>query len=143
MASSNSNIPPGRSKARAMAIRCDCPSLNPVPCSPQRLSRPSGSWNTKSAQAWTSAVCISSSVACGLPSNRFSRMVPLKRVFPCGTYVKQERVPALHSDCLPWLSYNMIFPAVGWIKESIRRIKVVFPAPVSPITAVWLPGGKS
>ena len=45
-----------------------------------------------------------------------------------------------------WLSlllYISISPLRGCISATSRRIKVVFPAPVSPIMAVLLPGVKS
>lgn len=49
--SSRSRIEPGRSSARAMAMRCACPSLSPPPASSQGVSRPWGRSKTKSAAA--------------------------------------------------------------------------------------------
>ena len=92
--SSNSSIDPGRRSERAMAIRWACPSLRPPPCSLHALSIPSGNCSTKSAHAMRNTSCNSSSVAFGRPKSRFSRMVPLKSVFPCGTYIRLLRVRA-------------------------------------------------
>lgn len=49
------------------------------------VSIPSGSKSTKSAAAEYNARLISSSEACLFPARRFSRIVPLSRLFPCGT----------------------------------------------------------
>ena len=134
---------PGRSKARAMAMRCACPSLRPPPCSLSGESMPSGSCRTKSAQAVRRDCSRSASEACGLPISRLSRMVPLKSVLPCGTYTKLLRVcgetETQRADCtdVSWIS-----PSCGVASANSRRTSVVFPRPVSPTTAVQLPAGK-
>ena len=64
---------------------------NPPPCSLQMVSRPCGNSITKSAQLVCKAKIISSSVASSLPNRKFSRMVPLINVLPCGTYTKLQR----------------------------------------------------
>ena len=60
----------GLSSARAMAIRCACPSLRPLPRSPSCVSSPSGKVSTKSAQAVWSTSRSSASVASGLANRR-------------------------------------------------------------------------
>ena len=82
VASSKMQILPFDSKARAMAMRCACPSESPSPCSPQMVSSPFAFLNTKSAAAMCSACLMSSSVALGLPCSRFERIVPENSVFP-------------------------------------------------------------
>ena len=51
VASSKRRMFPGRSRARAMAMRWACPSLSPPPRSLSGESTPSGRWKTKSAVA--------------------------------------------------------------------------------------------
>lgn len=69
-------------------------------------------------------------------------MVPLRSVLPCGTYTRLHRVEgATGMECS--LSYNSMDPSCGWRSARMRRMSVVFPAPVSPQMAVELPGGKS
>ena len=142
VASSNSRTHPFLSKALAMEMRWLWPSLRPVPCSPHMLSNPRGLCKTNSAHAVRNAETISSSVALGLPISRFSRTVPLSRVFPCGIYIRLLRVRA---EMVSWWlsSYISKQPESGYSSASMRRISVVLPTPVSPKIAVMLPGGKS
>lgn len=142
VASSSNNTLPGRSNARATAMRCACPSLSPPPISLHTESIFIGKSNTKSAHAIRRASCSSLSEASGLPNNKLSRIEPLKSVLPCGTYTILSLVSGEHMVSCSLLN-KVIFPLVGVTNPRIKRISVVFPAPVSPNIAVLLPGSNT
>lgn len=103
VASSKSRIGASRKMARAMAMRCVCPSENPRPFSPIFWLKVSGSFSTNSqAHAIFKASTISSSVAFSLAMRMFSAMVPDKMVFPCGTYANKWRVSAFIGISCPF-----------------------------------------
>ena len=78
--------------ARAMQMRCFCPPETFTPPWPRSVSRPPGIRSrNSSAQAARQADQSSSSVAWGLPQRRFSRMVPVNRVFFCSTMLTDSR----------------------------------------------------
>ena len=69
-------------------------------------------------------------------------MVPLRSVFPCGTYLKLHLV-ALDAQCeLDELPYIKTLPLWGLSSPSISLTRVLFPMPVAPATTVIVPGRK-
>ena len=66
-------------------------------------------------------------------------MVPLNKVFPCGTYEKYPRVPTVTGISAVSVCKNNL-PFSGRTNASIKRMRVVFPFPVVPTIAVGNPG---
>ena len=114
VASSRSRIGAPRSTARAMAMRCACPSESPPPCSAIFVFTPFGSDDTNAhAQAVLSAAVISSSVAFSFAMRRFSAIVPENSVLPCGTYENAQRVSALMTISHPFFPRSTARPLSG------------------------------
>jgi hypothetical protein len=75
-----------RTSARAIDSRCFSPPESFMPRSPMGVSSPSGDFSARYAhEACRMASRISSSVASGFTSCRFSRIVPAKRCVSCVT----------------------------------------------------------
>ena len=86
VASSNINKLGLRSNALAMEMRCFSPPDNLSPPSPIIVSRPLSALATRLVQlAFSSTSARSASVATGFTNNRFSLIVPLKRLVSCVT----------------------------------------------------------
>lgn len=113
VASSKISIAGFLRNTRAMEIRCLCPPESRTPCSPVAASSFSGKASMKSQMLAARAAAItSSSVASGLPSRMFSRMVESNRNGVCCTIPIWERRKRC---CRNFISYSssFIIPASG------------------------------
>ena len=143
MASSRIRIGGSLSSARAIERRCRSPPESVRPRSPTIASSPPG-WRIMISVAWAraSAAITSPSVASGLPTRRFSRIVRAKSIGSWKTTPMLRRSEATVTSRMSTPSTRMR-PDCGSNARWSRPSVVDLPDPVAPTNATVSPGCTS